>query len=310
MGTETADDACVYRLNDEQAIVETLDFFTPIVDDPFDFGRVAAANALSDVYAMGARPLFALNIVAFPLKTLGADALARMLAGGAAATEEAGIPILGGHSIDDTEPKYGLAVTGLVHPQRLLRNTGGAEGDVLFLTKPLGSGVLTGGIKPGKTSAEQARQVIDVMTTLNRAAAEAMIEVGVHAATDVTGFGLLGHLRGMIAPSERHPGTGAEIHVSALPVLDGVRDLLSQGVCPGGTRRNLGHFGAWTTFDDSIEETDRLICSDAQTSGGLLIACPADRAAALEDAFAARCVPGVRVGRLTGGAAGSITVRP
>jgi selenide,water dikinase len=278
------------------------------VDDPFDFGRVAAANALSDVYAMGARPLFALNIVAFPLKALGAEALGRMLAGGAAATEEAGIPILGGHSIDDTEPKYGLAVTGVVHPERLLRNTGGVPGDVLFLTKPLGSGVLTGGIKSGRTSQEQTDRVIEVMTTLNRSAAEAIMEVGVHAATDVTGFGLLGHLRGMVRNTGRGPGTGAELDVAAIPVMDGVRELLAAGVCPGGTRRNLAHFGQWTTFDAAVSEVDRLVCADAQTSGGLLVACPADRADDLTDAFAARSVPGVRIGRITA-SDGAIAVR-
>jgi selenide, water dikinase len=295
VGLETGDDACVYKLNEEQAVVETLDFFTPVVNDLYDFGRVAAANALGDVYAMGAKPLFALNIVAFPARKHGVEALGRMLAGGSAIAEEAEIPVLGGHSIEDSEPKYGMVVTGLIHPDKVLKNNGGHPGDVLFLTKPLGSGVLTTGIKAERITEEQERRVIEVMTTLNKAGAEAMVEVGVRAATDVTGFGLLGHLREMVKGS----GCGARLSFGSLPVMDGVLELIESGVCPGGSKRNLDHFGQWADFADDLDEGQRLLVADAQTSGGLLIACPTDRADALAQAFAARDVPGVVIGEFT-----------
>ncbi len=295
MGTETGDDAAVVRLDDERALVETLDFFSPVVDDPFDFGRVAAANAFSDVYAMGGRPLFALNILCFPMKTLGHEVLARVLAGGDAIAAEAGVPILGGHSVEDPEPKYGMVVTGLVHPDRLLRNTGGRPGDVLFLTKPLGSGILTTALKKGALAPERAAEIVRVMTTLNRAGAEAMQEVGVRACTDVTGFGLLGHLRGMLACT----GVGAELEFARLPLVDGVLETVRGGTCPGGTRRNLGFFGPHCEFDDALDEAQRLVVADAQTSGGLLIACPPERADALADALrAAGTLAAARIGRL------------
>ncbi len=285
--------------------METLDFFTPIVDDPFDWGRIAAANAFSDVYAMGARPLFALNILGFPVKKLGVETMSRVLAGGASIAAAAGVPVLGGHSIDDPEPKYGMVVTGIVHPDRVLRNVGACPGDELFLTKPLGSGVLTSAIKKGELGEEDLRRVVAVMTHLNRGGAEAMVAVGVHACTDVTGFGLLGHLAGML----RAGGIGAELAWSAVPFLPGVVEFVERGVCPGGTKRNLEHFGRSVDFDPSLTESQRLAIADAQTSGGLLIACPPDAAPALDRALREAAVPVVaRIGRFTAEHPGRIRV--
>ncbi len=306
VGIETGDDAAVYRLDAERALVETLDFFSPVVDDPFDFGRVAATNAFSDVYAMGGRPLFALNILCFPIETLGHEVLSRVLAGGDSVAEEAGVCVLGGHSVDDPEPKYGMVVTGLVHPDRVLRNTGAHVGDVLFLTKPLGSGILTTGIKKGKVGGDVERKVIDMMTTLNRPAAEAMMEVGVHACTDVTGFGLLGHLLEMV----REDPISAEIHYEALPFLPGLHDAIGAGICPGGTKRNLAYSSQWCAFDDDVSENARLEMADAQTSGGLLIACPADRADDLEAALReANASSAARIGRFVEKASARLLVR-
>lgn len=303
VGTETGDDAAVYRLNPDLAVVETLDFFTPVVDDPFDFGRVAAANAFSDVYAMGARPIFALNIVAFPLKTLGADAFRRVLEGGQSIADEAGVPVLGGHSIDDPEPKYGMVVTGVVHPDAVLRNVGARAGDVLFLTKPLGSGILTGAIKRGDLAEAEQRAVIEVMTTLNRRGAEAMLAVGARAATDVTGFGLLGHLLGMV----RGTDVGVTIRASAVPVLPRVREFAERGQCPGGTKKNLSWFGTSCDFDASLAEADRLVLADAQTSGGLLVACPPERADELTERLrSAGTLAAARIGEFTSSGAGRI----
>ena len=293
MGTETGDDAAVYRLDDERALVETLDFFSPVVDDPYDFGRVAAANAFSDVYAMGARPIFALNILCFPMKTLGHDVLARVLAGGDSIAEEAGVSILGGHSVEDPEPKYGMVVTGLVSTSGLVKNTGARPGDALFLTKPLGSGILTTAVKQGAVSAETEAEVVRVMSTLNRAGSEAMMRIGAHAATDVTGFGLLGHLKGMVHGT----GVGVRIEYGALPFIDGVHATLEAGICPGGTKRNLAYFGTWAEFDDAVSENQRLTVADAQTSGGLLIACAPERADDMAAALAeAGTLVAVRIG--------------
>ncbi len=255
---------------------------------------------------MGASPIFALNIVAFPVKTLGTDALARLLEGGAAVAEEAGVPILGGHSVEDPEPKYGMAVTGLVHPDRILKNIGAHDGDVLFLTKPLGSGILTTALKREKLTDEQVAEVLRVMTTLNKAAGEAMTKVGVHAATDVTGFGVPGHLLEMLKD-----GTlGAEIEMGALPLMGGVLDVIAGGICPGGTKKNLTYFGEWLDIDESIPEERRLILADAQTSGGLLIACPPSRADALQSALEDAGAPAsARIGRFTTEHPGRIRVR-
>ena len=270
----------------------------PIVDDPYDFGRIAAANALSDVYAMGARPVFALAILGLPIARLGAEVGAAIMAGGAAACAEAGVQIAGGHSIDDTEPKFGLAVTGLVHPDRLLRNSTARVGDLLVLTKPLGLGALTTALKRGALSAEHAAVAVATMTTLNRGASEAALAVGVTAATDVTGFSLLGHTMEMAAGA----GLGAELWVDRLPVLPGARDTLAAGIAPGATRRNIEHYQDTTTWDPSFDELDRKLVADPQTSGGLLLAVSPDRLDALLDALeAAGTLARAVVGRLQPG---------
>lgn len=286
--------------------METLDFFTPVVDDPYDFGRVAAANAFSDVYAMGGRPLFALNIMAFPMKTLGADAFARVLAGGESIAAEAGVPVLGGHSIDDAEPKYGMVVTGLVHPDRVLRNVGARAGDVLFLTKPLGSGVLTTAIKRGELADDEQRAVVGVMATLNRGGAEAMTAVGARAATDVTGFGLLGHLLGMV----RGTDVGVTVAAREVPLMPRVLEFIERGVCPGGSRKNLAYYGEWCDFDAGVPETLRLALADAQTSGGLLVACPPERADEFEERLlGARTPAAARIGAFSAESPGRIRLR-
>ena len=278
----TGDDAAVFQLDDERALVATADFFTPIVDDPYDFGRIAAANALSDVYAMGARPLFALNLVAFPRKLLDRGLLGDILRGGAEMARAAGIAIVGGHSIDDAEPKYGLSVVGEVHPARIIRNIGARVGDVLVLTKPIGTGIIATAIKNERAPAESVAAAVASMTTLNRAASEIMLRVGVHAATDVTGFGLLGHLHEML----RGSGVGAQLRASAVPLLPGAKELVQAGNVPGGTRRNHADAAAVTTWSPAIPEWQQLLLCDAQTSGGLLIAC--DRNVA--DEFAASVI--------------------
>ncbi len=306
VGTNTADDAGVYRLSDDLALVQTVDFFTPVVDEPYWFGAIAAANALSDVYAMGGRPLTALNIVGFPVGTLPLDVLAEILRGGGDKAREAGVTLVGGHTVDDTEPKYGLSVTGLVHPDKIYTNAGARAGDLLVLTKPLGSGIATTAIKQEKASPSLKEAVIVVMATLNRDAAEAMVESGAHAATDITGFGLLGHLGEMAAGS----GLAATVFAAAAPVLAGVLDLAEQGVVPGGTRRNLQSLGDRLIFDDATPEAMRLVLGDAQTSGGLLIAINPDACPALLEGLRRRGVTGAVIGRLSAGTEGTITVTP
>lgn len=293
----TADDAAVYRISDEVAVVLTVDYFTPIVDDPYDFGRIAATNALSDLYAMGARPVLALNLVGFPAKTLPLEALQEILRGGADQARKAGASIVGGHSIDDPEPKYGMAVMGLVHPDRVLTNAGAAPGDALFLTKPIGTGIISTAIKGEAASRELIECAVSVMTTLNAAAADAVKKVGARACTDVTGFGLLGHLREMCLAS----GMGAEVTASAVPVIEGVPELIEDGYTPGGTYGNLEHLedeGA-LVWEDGISPDVKLLLADAQTSGGLLISCPAESADRLEDLLRPPEVPtAARIGRI------------
>jgi selenide,water dikinase len=252
-------------VSDDLALVQTADFFTPVVDDPFDWGRIAAANALSDVYAMGGRPVTALNLVGWP-RALGFELLGRVLEGGAAMCAEAGVSVVGGHSVDDPEPKFGLSVTGLVDPERVVRNSGGRPADVLVLTKPLGMGIISSGIKEGRTSPATAQRAVEVMTALNREASEAMVAIGVEAATDVTGFGLIGHLLEMLGP-----GVGAELYLEAIPVLPEAFDLAAQGVLPGGSKRNIEAMSARVDTGD-LDEARRAVLFDAQTSGGLLIA--------------------------------------
>ena len=267
VGLEAPDDAAVYEVAPDVAIVQTVDFFTPIVDDAFDWGRIAAANALSDVYAMGGRPVTALNLVGWP-RSLGFELLGRVIDGAASACTEAGVAIVGGHSIDDPEPKFGQAVTGIVHPDRIVRKSGGRAGDDLVLTKPLGMGILSSGIKESKTSSSTASEAVAIMGELNRAAAEVMIEVGVSAATDVTGFGLVGHLLQMLDAK-----TGAELDFNAVPILDEAIDLAADGVLSGGSKRNLE---AMTEQVESpgLSDAQRIVLFDAQTSGGLLLAVP------------------------------------
>jgi selenide,water dikinase len=292
VGATANDDAAVFRIAEDRALVATVDFFTPIVDGPEDFGAIAAANSLSDVYAMGARPLFALGLVAFPRDKLGSGLLERIVAGGAAKLAEAGVPVVGGHSIDDSEPKFGYSVTGEVHPDRLVTSAGARPGDRLYLTKPLCSGLVATAIKRGLCPEDLERRAIAVMTHLNRSAAEAMVTAGASAATDVTGYGLLGHLANM--------GVGADVELVKVPVLDGVRELGAADLFPAGTRRN--HAAIRDSVDwGGLPESEQLLLCDAQTSGGLLVAISAERAAAFETAMAGSPYPAVCIGVVTDG---------
>ncbi len=292
IGHATGDDAAVIRLTDDLALVETVDVFPPIVDGAFDFGRIAAANALSDIYAMGARPLNALAFVAWPVEPVGLGPLAALFEGAAAVCAEAGIAISGGHSIVDEEPKFGLFVTGLVRPDRIVSNAGARPGDHLVLTKPLGTGVLTTAVKRGRLPAAALAEAIEAMTTLNRAASEAMTAAGAHAATDVTGFGLLGHLGNMLRASSAAAGRplAAELCFDRIPVFEHVRGCLAEGLCPGGTRRNLRYAAPDVDFAPRIGEAEQLLLADAQTSGGLLIAVAESALPRLVDELDARGV--------------------
>lgn len=291
VGSATADDAGVYKLTDELALVTTTDFFTPIVDDPYDFGAVAAANALSDVYAMGGRPISALNLVGFPSATLDAKVLARILQGGADKAREAGVDIIGGHTIQTDEPIYGLAVTGTVHPDRVVTNATARAGDLLVLTKPLGVGIVATAAKRGEDAEGAIGEAIRLMTTLNRGACEAMLAVGVNAATDVTGFGLLGHLRNMLAASK----LGATVWLDAVPRLDAAGRYVAAGIAPGGTHANRRFLAESVHYDEDIDEAAELLVCDAQTSGGLLIAVDPSRADALVRELEARGTPAASV---------------
>ena len=269
-GVGTArDDAAVYRIAPDRALVATIDFFTPIVDDPYEYGAIAAANALSDVYAVGARPLFALGITAFPRDKLGTGLLDKMVAGGAAKLAEAGVPVVGGHSVDDAEPKFGYTVIGEVHPDRIVGHEGARPGDVLYLTKPLGSGLVATAIKRGLCPPALEREAIRVMTMLNRAASEDMVAAGATAATDVTGYGLIGHLANLRG--------GADVDFDSVPFMNGAGDLAERNLFPDGSRRNHA------AYRDRVEwgglgETEQLMLCDAQTSGGLLVAIPRQHA--------------------------------
>ncbi len=265
VGMEHPDDAGVYRINAETALIFTLDFFTPIVDDPFMFGQIAAANALSDVYAMGGRPLSAMNIICFPETGLDLAILEQILKGGAEKIAEAGALLVGGHSVDDPEPKYGLAVTGLVHPDQVLTNRGLRPGDRLILTKPLGTGIITTAIKADLCEAEHAQKAINSMALLNKQAAEACEGLDVHACTDITGFGLIGHALEMLS------GCSLEIDCNAVPLLGGVRDYMNMGLIPAGTYRNRDFAAERLEIREGVSEDDVLVLCDAQTSGGLLI---------------------------------------
>jgi selenide,water dikinase len=295
VGLDPADDAAVYKLSEELALVQTLDFFTPIVDDPRDFGRIAAANALSDVYAMGARPVLALNIVAFSLEGLGEEVLAEILAGGAEVAAAAGVAIGGGHSIDDPEPKYGMAVSGVVHPDQLLTAAGAQAGDELYLTKPVGGGLITTAAKRGIAEAAWVEFAVEAMSALNRNGAEAARACGAHALTDVTGFGLLGHLHEMCEAS----GLGAELEAAAVPALPGALELAAGGGAEaGGSRRNAEDAERFTAWSGDVPPERRAILTDAMTSGGLLAAVPPGGAE----------MAATKIGVLTDGEAGRISV--
>jgi len=301
----TGDDAAVFALPgaDGLAIIQTVDFFTPIVDDPFDWGRIGAANAFSDVYAMGGRPVTALNLVAWPVQELSLDLLAQVLEGAATVAREAGAIIVGGHSIHDPEPKYGMAVTGFVQADRVVRNSTMRPSDRLVLTKPLGVGIVTTAVKGGQATEDQIRRAVELMTTLNRAASEAMVEVGVSAATDVTGFGLLGHLHIALEAS----GTAARIDASVMPLLEGTLDLAERGVVPSGTHSNHSFVTSHVDWGD-LPKAEQLVLADAQTSGGLLIAVPEERAEALDHALRERGVEGFEIGAVEEGEPGRIRI--
>ena len=295
----------MYRLTDDRALVATVDFFTPIVDDPAAWGAIATANALSDVYAMGARPLFALNLLAWPREGVPFEMLAEVLRGAAEVARRAGCLVLGGHSIDDPEPKFGMAVIGEVHPDRMLTNAGACAGDLLVLTKPLGTGILSTALKRDALIEEGMAEAVASMTTLNDGAARAALEVGVSACTDVTGFGLIGHLGNVLDASR----VGAELWADAVPVFSHVRNLAARGIVPGGTARNLEAAAARVTWDASLDEPARVVLADAQTSGGLLLAVPAENHEALIAALGRESVPvAATIGRVTAGPAGTVTV--
>ena len=304
MATNTADDAGVYRISADLALVQTVDVFTPVVDEPYWFGAIAAANALSDVYAMGGVPRTALNIAGFPRSKLPLEILGEILHGGGEKCAEAGVAVIGGHTLDDPEPKFGLSVTGFVHPDRVVTNAAARPGDRLVLTKPLGLGVITTGIKQERTTRSTIDEAIRVMAALNRAAGQAMTDVGVSAATDITGFGLLGHLHEMTRAS----GVRARILLSAVPILEEAWGLARAGTVPGGTQRNRAAL-AGAVIWEGIDEDGQILLCDAQTSGGLLIAVPGDRLARLVQALRAGGTPASEVvGEITGEGAGEITV--
>jgi selenide,water dikinase len=304
VGFETHDDAGVFQLTPDLALVQTVDFFTPMVDDPYTFGAIAAANALSDVYAMGGTPVTALNVLAFPTKTVGAEVLAEILRGGADKATEAGVSILGGHTVEDEVPKYGMAVTGTVHPQRVITNAGGKAGDRLLLTKPIGVGIYTTALKSGVLDRDGELEVCRWMATLNKAAGQVMATFGAHACTDVTGFGLLGHLLEMT----RGSGLGAEIAFEAVPLLPRALELARADEVPGGSERNLAHVAPCVRFDESLDQAQKLVLADAQTSGGLLMAVAPDQADAMRTELLAAGVSVWEIGRLVVGE--GITVTP
>jgi selenide,water dikinase len=294
VGFNQADDAGVYRLDDHTALVQTVDFFPPIVDDPYAFGQIAAANALSDVFAMGGRPLTALNIVAFPAATMPASILADILRGGSDKIGEAGAVVVGGHSIKDQELKYGVAVTGLVDPNQVVTNSGARPGDKLFLTKSLGTGIITTGIKRKVVDSDLAQLVIDQMATLNKRAAELMLQHDVHAATDITGFGMLGHALEMATAS----GVSLRLFADALPVLPEALRLAGEGVNPGGAGDNRSFVEAKVVFETGIDPNLQQVLYDPQTSGGLFVAIPADRADEFSHALERNSLPSAVIGEV------------
>jgi len=304
VGFNKADDAGVFRLDERTALVQTVDFFPPIVDDPYFFGQIAAANALSDVYAMGGRPLTALNIVGFPLGTMPPDVLSEILRGGNEKVQEAGAVIVGGHSIKDKELKYGLAITGIIDPKRIVTNAGAQPGDMLFLTKALGTGIITTGIKRNVVSADLAQLVIKQMAALNRTAAELMVQYDVHAATDITGFGLLGHAMEMAEAS----GISLRFFADALPVLPDAERLAAEGVNPGGAHDNRSWLQSRVSVAPDVRKSLEQVLYDPQTSGGLLIAIPSHRVSAFAQALGNASLPNAVIGEVLTRQALPITV--
>jgi len=293
VGLESPDDAGVYRLTPDMAIIQTVDFFTPVVDDPYDFGLIAAANSLSDIYAMGGRPLTAMNIICFPIEKMPIEILRDVLKGGIDKVKEAGAVVVGGHSVEDNEMKYGLAVTGIVHPSRILTNKGARVGDFLVLTKPIGTGIINTAIKGNLASPELIKKVVEVMATLNKEASEAMDGFGVSACTDVTGFGLLGHTFEMIEGT----GIGVKIFVEKVPMIEQVRELASMGILPAGLYRNKEF---WKKAILNLEQVDPValdILFDPQTSGGLLIAIKSDEAWAMVDELRSKGIGAAVIGQ-------------
>lgn len=276
VGLDTSDDAGVYKLTDDLAIIQTVDFFTPIVDDPYMFGQIAAANSLSDVYAMGGTPKTVMNIVGYPIKTLGPEALTEILKGAADKVKESGALIVGGHSIDDNEPKFGLSVTGLVHPDKVFKNVGAKPGDALVLTKPIGVGIQTTAIKKDALTEDQLNKVTETMAMLNKTAAECLSDFHPNAVTDITGFGLLGHAQEVAKGSN----VTIEVKYSDVPMLPGTVELATQGIIPGGTKSNHSWIKDVVSYSDDLSELEQFILCDAVTSGGLLVSLPADEAIA------------------------------
>ncbi|MBW6459141.1 MAG: selenide, water dikinase SelD [Bacteroidales bacterium] len=310
VGLNESDDAAVYRINDEQAIVQTLDFFTPIVDDPYTFGAIAAANALSDIYAMGAKPLFALNIVGFPTNRLPIEVLKQILQGAVDKAAEAGIQIIGGHTVEDPEPKFGMAVTGIIHPDKILKNNGNQPGDVLVLTKPIGTGILTTAMKRGllepwnSGTLEPWNKTLVTMLALNKEAAEVMQSFPVSACTDITGFGLLGHLKEMLVASNMD----AEVYAKNVPLLPGTEDMAAANVIPGGTLNNFEFISPYIVWAENIPEFRKLILCDAQTSGGLLVSLPESHAGEFVKRLAGQGITGAIIGKVISQGEGLITV--
>lgn len=298
VGTSTADDAAVYKISDEQALVQTLDFFTPVVDSPYDFGAISAANSISDVYAMGGRPILAMNIVGYPRNNpkVPLSALADILRGGSDKAAEANMSVVGGHTIDDSEPKYGMSVTGFVHPDKIWTNVGAHVGDLLVLTKPLGTGIISTAMRAQVATKEVSEEAIKMMSMLNKVAAESAHDLNVHACTDVTGFGFLGHLREMLSPV-----LDALVRLPSVPMLAGALDLAKEGHMPGGSRRNLASLNEVLDVAGDITETEQLLLSDAQTSGGLLFALPEADATKHVERCVAAGIPAAIVGEFRAG---------
>lgn len=307
VGFDTADDAAIYRLTPDLAAVQTVDLFPPVVDDPYHYGAIAAVNSLSDVYAMGGRPVTALNIICYPGGTLSMDVLAQILKGSNDKIAEAGVSLVGGHTLEDPEPKYGLCVLGVVHPDKIVTNSGARPGDILVLTKPLGIGILTTALKADLLGQEAVDLAIEVMERLNREASEAMVEVGVSACTDITGFGLLGHLYEMAHGSR----VGARVRASQVPVMPAVWPLVEERIVPGGTYANMEYLKDNIRWHQGVSKEVQIVLCDAQTSGGLLISVPREKLELLLRALQDKGVPDIAViGEVLEGPAGVIQVEP